>query len=70
MRVGLIAPPWVPVRPTAYGGTESMVDRLARGLTRAGHDVLLAAAGNSSCRYPASRGSRMRTRGRRWSATS
>jgi glycosyltransferase involved in cell wall biosynthesis len=52
MRIGLIAPPWVPVPPPAYGGTESVVDRLARGLVRAGHDVLLAAAANSSCPVP------------------
>jgi glycosyltransferase involved in cell wall biosynthesis len=52
MRIGLIAPPWVPVPPPAYGGTEAVVDRLARGLVRAGHDVLLAAAANSSCPVP------------------
>jgi glycosyltransferase involved in cell wall biosynthesis len=52
MRIGLIAPPWVPVPPPAYGGTESVVDRLARGLVRAGHGVLLAAAANSSCPVP------------------
>ena len=49
MRIGLIAPPWIPVPPAAYGGTESVIDRLARGLLRAGHDVLLAAAANSTC---------------------
>jgi glycosyltransferase involved in cell wall biosynthesis len=49
MRIGLIAPPWVPVPPPAYGGTESVVDGLARGLVRAGHEVLLAAAANSTC---------------------
>jgi glycosyltransferase involved in cell wall biosynthesis len=49
MRIGLIAPPWIPVPPTAYGGTESVIDRLARGFARAGHDVLLGAAANSSC---------------------
>jgi glycosyltransferase involved in cell wall biosynthesis len=52
MRIGLIAPPWVPVPPRAYGGTESVVDRLARGLVRAGHEVLLAAAANSTCPVP------------------
>jgi glycosyltransferase involved in cell wall biosynthesis len=52
MRIGLIAPPWVPVPPPAYGGTESVIDRLARGLVGAGHDVLLAAAANSSCPVP------------------
>jgi glycosyltransferase involved in cell wall biosynthesis len=49
MRIGIIAPPWVPVPPPAYGGTESVIDRLARGLVEAGHDVLLAAAANSEC---------------------
>src|SRR5688572_26715415 len=52
VRIGLIAPPWVPVPPPAYGGTESVIDRLAQGLVRAGHDVLLAAAGNSTCPVP------------------
>src|SRR5690349_7825362 len=49
MRIGLIAPPWIPVPPPAYGGTESVIDRLARGLVRAGHEVLLGAAANSTC---------------------
>jgi glycosyltransferase involved in cell wall biosynthesis len=52
MRIGLIAPPWVPIPPPAYGGLEAVVDRLARGLADAGHDVLLAAAGNSDCPVP------------------
>jgi glycosyltransferase involved in cell wall biosynthesis len=52
MRIGLIAPPAVPVPPPAYGGTESVIDRLARGLVRAGHEVLLAAAANSTCPVP------------------
>jgi glycosyltransferase involved in cell wall biosynthesis len=52
MHIGLIAPPWVPVPPPAYGGTEAVVDRLARGLVRAGHDVLLAAPANSTCPVP------------------
>ena len=52
MRIGLIAPPGIPVPPPAYGGTESVVDRLARGLVAAGHEVLLAAASNSPCPVP------------------
>src|SRR4051794_37628575 len=52
MRIGLIAPPWVPVPPRRYGGTEAVVDRLARGLVRAGHGVLLAAAADSKCPVP------------------
>lgn len=43
MRVGLIAPPWLPVPPRAYGGTEAVVGELCRGLRAAGHDPVLAA---------------------------
>src|SRR4051794_28801254 len=49
MLIGLIPPPWLPVPPPAYGGTESVIDRLARGLVEVGHEVLLAAAANSTC---------------------
>jgi glycosyltransferase involved in cell wall biosynthesis len=49
MRIGLIAPPWVPVPPRAYGGTEAVVDGLARGFARAGHEVRLFTTGDSSC---------------------
>src|ERR1039457_5494529 len=31
MPVGLIAQAWLPVPPPAYGGTEAVVDNLARG---------------------------------------
>ena len=56
MRIGLIAPPGVPIPPPAYGGIESVVDQLARGLVRAGHEVLLGAAANSTCPVPRVRG--------------
>jgi glycosyltransferase involved in cell wall biosynthesis len=49
MRVALIAPPWLPVPPPAYGGTEVVLDTLARGLAAAGHDVVLATTGDSTC---------------------
>jgi glycosyltransferase involved in cell wall biosynthesis len=49
LRVGLIAPPWVPVPPTVYGGTEVVVDQLALGLSRAGCEVLLFTTGDSTC---------------------
>lgn len=49
MRIGIIAPPWVPVPPPGYGGTETVLDGLARGLVAAGHEVLLYATGDSSC---------------------
>lgn len=52
MRIGLIAPPWLQVPPPGYGGTEVVVDGLARGLAAAGHDVLLAAPGGSTCPVP------------------
>ncbi|HEY0485386.1 MAG TPA: glycosyltransferase [Mycobacteriales bacterium] len=52
MRIGVIAPPWLPVPPPAYGGIEAVVDRLARGLAADGHDVLLAASGESTCPVP------------------
>lgn len=49
MRIGLIAPPWVPVPPPAYGGTEVVIDNLARGLQDLGHDVRLFTVGESKC---------------------
>ena len=52
MRVGLIAPPWLCVPPRGYGGTELVIDRLARGLQAAGHDVRLAAPLGSTCPVP------------------
>lgn len=52
MRIGIVAPPWVPVPPDGYGGTESVIDRLARGLQAAGHEVLLWTTGDSSCPVP------------------
>jgi glycosyltransferase involved in cell wall biosynthesis len=52
LRIAIIAPPWVPVPPPAYGGTEAVIDTLARGLQEAGHDVLLFATGDSRCAVP------------------
>ncbi|USX54383.1 glycosyltransferase family 4 protein [Lentzea sp. HUAS12] len=48
MRIGLIAPPWIPVPPTTYGGTEAVVADLARGLMARGHDVVLFTVGESA----------------------
>jgi glycosyltransferase involved in cell wall biosynthesis len=48
VRIALIAPPWLPVPPPAYGGTETVVDILACGLAARGHDVLLCATGDST----------------------
>ena len=52
MRIGLIAPPWIPVPPPAYGGTEIVIDYLARGLMARGHDVRLFTVGESTCPVP------------------
>lgn len=52
MRIAIVSPPWVAVPPPAYGGTENVIDTLARGLQAAGHDVLLFATGDSTCPVP------------------
>lgn len=49
MRIALIAPPWVPVPPDGYGGTEAVLDSLARGLVAAGHDLTLFSSADSTC---------------------
>lgn len=52
MRVAIVAPPWVSVPPQGYGGTEAVLDGLARGLSAAGHEVLLYTTGDSTCPVP------------------
>lgn len=52
MRIGLIVGPWFTVPPEKYGGTERVVDALARALSDAGHEVLLATAADSTCPVP------------------
>jgi glycosyltransferase involved in cell wall biosynthesis len=47
IRIALIAPPFIPVPPKRYGGTELFVANLARGLTKLGHDVVVYANGES-----------------------
>lgn len=54
MRILIVAPPWLPVPPPAYGGTETVLDGLARGLKAAGHEVLLYTTGEATC--PVDRG--------------
>ena len=39
----------MPVPPPLYGGTEAVIDQLARGLTRAGCDVKLFTTGDATC---------------------
>jgi glycosyltransferase involved in cell wall biosynthesis len=52
MRIGLISPPWLAVPPVGYGGTERIIDTLARGLVEIGHDVVLLTTGDSTCPVP------------------
>jgi glycosyltransferase involved in cell wall biosynthesis len=49
MRIAIVAPPWLPIPPPAYGGTENVLDTFARGLKDAGHEVLLCTTGDSTC---------------------
>jgi glycosyltransferase involved in cell wall biosynthesis len=43
----MLAPPWIPVPPPAYGGIESVVAMLSEELVRRGHEVTLFAAPGS-----------------------
>jgi glycosyltransferase involved in cell wall biosynthesis len=52
MNIALVAPPWLPVPPRSYGGTELVIDALARGLRAAGHEVVLVAHKASTCPVP------------------
>ena len=52
MRIAIIAPPWVPTPPQAYGGIEAVVDSLATGLQSHGHEVFLFATGDSTSQVP------------------
>jgi glycosyltransferase involved in cell wall biosynthesis len=47
MRIALIAPPFIPVPPVTYGGTELFVAHLAHGLAARGQDVVVYANGDS-----------------------
>jgi glycosyltransferase involved in cell wall biosynthesis len=52
LKIGLLAPPWAPVPPSSYGGTEAVVSELALGLSAAGHEVILYATTDSSVKVP------------------
>jgi glycosyltransferase involved in cell wall biosynthesis len=49
MRIALIAPPWLPVPPPQYGGTERVVSTLALALQDRGHEVTIFTVGESTC---------------------
>jgi glycosyltransferase involved in cell wall biosynthesis len=48
MRVALISPPFLPVPPKKYGGTELFIAQLAEGLQCAGIDVVVYTNGEST----------------------
>lgn len=45
--MAIVAPPWIPIPPPAYGGIEQVVALQAQVLAEAGHDVTLVAAAGS-----------------------
>jgi len=47
LHIALLAPPFESVPPRLYGGTERVVDHLARGLVQAGHEVSVFASSDS-----------------------
>ncbi len=49
MRIALTADPELPVPPLHYGGIERIVDMLAKGLVKRGHEVTLFAHPGSTC---------------------
>lgn len=51
LRVALLSPPFLPVPPPAYAGTERVVATLARGLHERGYAVTLFAPGDSDVPY-------------------
>jgi glycosyltransferase involved in cell wall biosynthesis len=48
MRVALVVPPFIPVPPRRYGGTELFAGHLAEGLAKLGIDVVLYTNGEST----------------------
>ena len=47
LRIAIVAPPWYPIPPKGYGGTELVVHLLHRELRRLGHDVTVFGAEDS-----------------------
>ena len=47
LRIAFVAPPFLPVPPPRYGGTERVIGVLADGFHRRGHEVTVFAAGDS-----------------------
>lgn len=49
MRIGVVAPPWLPIPPSGYGGVERAVHWLTEGLRSLGHEVVLKGADGDPC---------------------
>jgi len=47
VRIGVVAPVWIPVPPPGYGGVELVVSLLVEELVARGHEVTLFASGDS-----------------------
>jgi glycosyltransferase involved in cell wall biosynthesis len=47
MRIAQIAPPWLPIPPKNYGGTENVIYQLVEEQVAQGHDVTLFAPGDA-----------------------
>jgi glycosyltransferase involved in cell wall biosynthesis len=48
MRIALVAPPFIPVPPREYGGTELFIAHLAEGLQKLGHQPVVYSNGEST----------------------
>jgi glycosyltransferase involved in cell wall biosynthesis len=52
LRIAMLAPPWIPVPPPAYGGIESVLALLCDALVARGHEVeLFCTPGSRSCAH-------------------
>lgn len=53
LKIAIVAPPWYPIPPPAYGGIESLCHLLVEGLVQRGHDVTLVGVDRpqTSARY-------------------
>jgi glycosyltransferase involved in cell wall biosynthesis len=47
LKIAQIAPPWIPIPPKQYGGTENVICQLVEEQVAQGHDVTLFASGDS-----------------------
>jgi glycosyltransferase involved in cell wall biosynthesis len=50
MKIAQLAPPWIPVPPRNYGGTEAVIAHLIEEQIAQGHDVTLFAPGDAKTR--------------------